>query len=230
MKAKEIIIKNVKWIVLLLCVILIIAITEDVLDKEIYKLDEAGYNIVSKLISKDTIPIAKCITQLGGAVFIMTVAIILVQVIKNKKTGLYILANLGIATILNQILKNIFQRPRPTEFRIINETGYSFPSGHSMVSMAFYGFLIYLIYKNVKNKYLKWISITILSLLITLIGISRIYLGVHYTSDVLGGFLISISYLIVFTNFLPRKRRKFTTGTEIMVKNFEITIEKCQKT
>ena len=99
-----------------------------------------------------------------------------------------------------------------------------------MVSMAFYGFLIYLIYKNVKNKYLKWISITILSLLITLIGISRIYLGVHYTSDVLGGFLISISYLIVFTNFLPRKRRKFTTGTEIMVKNFEITIEKCQKT
>ena len=67
-----------------------------------------------------------------------------------------------------------------------------------MVSMAFYGYLIYLIYRFVKNKYLKWISIVLLSLLICLIGISRIYLGVHYTSDVLGGFLISISYLVIY--------------------------------
>lgn len=67
-----------------------------------------------------------------------------------------------------------------------------------MVSMAFYGFLIYLIYKKVENKYLKWSLITILGLLIISIGISRIYLGVHYTSDVLAGFLISISYLIIY--------------------------------
>ena len=101
-------------------------------------------------------------------------------------------------TVLNQLLKRILQRPRPTEFRIIEETGYSFPSGHSMVSMAFYGYLIYLIYKYVKNKYVKWILIALLSILICTIGVSRIYLGVHYTSDVLGGFLVSISYLILF--------------------------------
>ena len=57
---------------------------------------------------------------------------------------------------------------------------------------------LHLIYKYVKNKYIKWISITLLSILICAIGISRIYLGVHYTSDVLGGFLISISYLIIY--------------------------------
>lgn len=67
-----------------------------------------------------------------------------------------------------------------------------------MVSMAFYGYLIYLIYKYVKNKYLKYISIILLSILICSIGISRIYLGVHYTSDVLAGFMISISYLIIY--------------------------------
>ena len=67
-----------------------------------------------------------------------------------------------------------------------------------MVSMAFSGYLIYLIYKYVKNKYVKWISIVLLSILICSIGVSRIYLGVHYTSDVLGGFLVSISYLILF--------------------------------
>lgn len=68
-----------------------------------------------------------------------------------------------------------------------------------MVSMAFYGLLIYLIYKNVKNKYLKVILIVLLSLLIVMIGISRIYLCVHYTSDVLAGFLMAISYLIVYS-------------------------------
>lgn len=57
-----------------------------------------------------------------------------------------------------------------------------------MVNMAFYGLLIYLIYTNVKNKYLKIILIVLLSLLIVMICISRIYLGVHYTSDVLAGF------------------------------------------
>ena len=118
--------------------------------------------------------------------------------IKNKKIGISIFSNLVIITILNQLIKRILQRPRPTEYRIIEETGYSFPSGHSMVSMAFYGYLIYLIYKYVKNKYLKWISIVLLSILICSIGVSRIYLGVHYTSDVLGGFLLSISYLVIY--------------------------------
>ena len=118
--------------------------------------------------------------------------------IKNKKIGVSIFSNLVIVTILNQLLKGILQRPRPTEYRIIEETGYSFPSGHSMISMAFYGYIIYLIYKYVKNKYIKWFSIVLLSILICSIGISRIYLGVHYTSDVLGGFLISISYLVIY--------------------------------
>lgn len=71
-----------------------------------------------------------------------------------------------------------------------------------MVSMAFYGFLIYLIYNNIKNKYIKWILICSLSILIILIGISRIYLGVHYTSDVLAGFFLSISYLVIYTRIV----------------------------
>lgn len=200
MKTKEFVEKNVKWIALFLCLVLVIGIVEDVLDKEIAKLDVTGYNLVSQyLISEGVTPIAKGITQFGGAIFLIGLSTILAIVIKDKKTGLLIWANLGISTLLNQVLKFIVQRPRPTEFRIIDESGYSFPSGHSMVSAAFYGFLIYLIYKNVKNKTLKWTLITMLSILIILIGTSRIYLGVHYTSDVLAGFLISISYLIVFT-------------------------------
>ena len=196
---KEFIVKNLKWIILFICLIGFLALAEDVYNKEIMNGDIIGYKIVSTfLISDFTIPIAKFITNFGGTIVLIVLTIVLVILIKNRKIGLSIFTNLAIITILNQLLKRILQRPRPTEFRIIEETGYSFPSGHSMISMAFYGFLIYLIYKYVKNKYVKWISIILLSILICSIGVSRIFLGVHYTSDVLGGFLISISYLIIY--------------------------------
>lgn len=198
-KIKDFIIKNWKWIVLFICLIGFLELAEDVFNKEIMNGDIIGYKIISTfLISDFATPIAKFITNFGGAIFIILLTVLLIAVIKNKKIGLSIFSNLAIITILNQSLKRILQRPRPTEYRIIEETGYSFPSGHSMISMAFYGYLIYLIYRYVENKYLKWILISLLSVLICLIGISRIYLGVHYTSDVLGGFLISISYLVIY--------------------------------
>ena len=205
MKTKEILEKNIKWIILFVCILVTVLIAEDVMEKEIMKLDTVGYKIMSEHIISDTItPIAKVITQFGGAIFLITLSIILLIVIKNKKIGILIWINLAISTIINQILKNIIQRPRPTEFRIINENGYSFPSGHSMASAAFYGFLIYLICKKVNNKYLKWTLITLLSILIILVGASRVYLGVHYTSDVIAGILISTSYLIMFISIIKK--------------------------
>lgn len=204
-KVKEFIINNIKWIILFICLIGFLALAEDVFNKEIMNGDIIGYKFISTfLISDFATPIAKFITNFGGAIFIAVVAIFLAIIIKNKKIAISILANLVIITGLNQLLKRILQRARPTEYRIIQETGYSFPSGHSMISMAFYGYLIYLIYKHVKNKYIKWISISLLSILICLIGISRIYLGVHYTSDVLGGFLISISYLVIYISVVNK--------------------------
>lgn len=202
---KDWIIKNLKWIVLFIVLISFLAIAEDVWDKEIMTFDAIGYKIVSTILISDFItPIAKFITNFGSAIFLISIAIILLILIKDKKKGLSICLNLIIATSLNTLLKNIVQRPRPTEFRLIDESGYSFPSGHSMVSMSFYGFLIYLIYKYVKNKKLKWLLISFLSILIFLIGTSRIYLGVHYTSDVVGGFLVSISYLIIYASIIKK--------------------------
>ncbi len=197
---KEAIFKNWKWIVLFICIIGFLMIAEDVFDRDIMEFDMQGYNLVSGLISEKTIPIAKFVTHIGGATVLILITVAICIAVKNKRVGIYIASNLVIATTLNILLKNILQRPRPIEYRIIEDTGYSFPSGHSMISMAFYGFIIYLIYKNIKNKYLKWTLIIVLGILITAIGISRIYLGVHYTSDVVAGFLIAIAYLIIFTN------------------------------
>ena len=203
-KVKEIGIKNLKWIMLFILLLMIIAIVEDVFDKEIMKLDIMGYSLISSIIDESVTPIAIIITNLGGAIVICILTLISFILIKNKKISFCILLNLIISTFLNLFLKNIIQRPRPDEFRLISETGYSFPSGHSMISMAFYGFLIYLIIKYLKNKKLKIILLTLLSVLIIFIGISRIYLGVHYTSDVLAGFMISVCYLIVYTSLVKK--------------------------
>lgn len=204
-KIKEFTTKNLKWITLFICVIIFLELVEDVFEKQIMLKDIIGYKFISTYLISDYItPVAKIITQMGGAIALIITTIILFLVIKNKKIGMAIAINLAISTALNILLKNVIQRPRPTEYRMISETGYSFPSGHSMVSMAFYGFLIYLIYKKVENKKLKWGLIIALSILIVTIGTSRIYLGVHYTSDVLAGFTISVSYLIVYTSIVKK--------------------------
>lgn len=192
-------IRNKLWLILFLCLIGFLALAEDVFKKEIMNGDIIGYELLSRYLISDTFtPIAKMITNFGGVYFILGFTLVLMLVLKEKKEKMLVALNLLTVTTLNQLLKQLLQRPRPTGYRIIDETGYSFPSGHSMVSMAFYGYLIYLIYKNVKQPYLKWISISVLTILIPAIGISRIYLGVHYTSDVLAGFLISTAYLILF--------------------------------
>ena len=139
--------------------------------------------------------IMKIITFLGSALSIILLTVLLIIVVNGKRNKILILITVIVTTWLKQLLKNVFQRGRPID-SIIEESGYSFPSGHSMVSMAFYGFLIYLVYKS--NIKYKGLIIGLLSVLIVLIGISRIYLGVHYPTDVIGGFTLSLSYLLLF--------------------------------
>lgn len=201
-----------KIIIVFICLLGIIGIICNLFSKNTMKIDTLGYRLISNLISDKTIPIAKAITNFGGTIGLIIINItvcIVLALNKNKIIGYFILLNTVISLLLNQVLKRIVQRPRPTGYRLIEETGYSFPSGHSMVSMAFYGFCIYLIFRNVKNKYIKYGSIILLSLLIILIGMSRIYLGVHYTSDVIAGYLASIAYLTIFidivNNYLYKK-------------------------
>lgn len=193
--------KNYKLIILLICVIILIAIMEDIFEKETLFIDLFIYKLIVLSMRNNVLTfIFKIITNLGGAYCLIIIAILCAIFIKNKKIAFAMPVNLILSTMLNLMLKNIVERPRPIGYRLIDETGYSFPSGHSMISAAFYGLIIYFIWKNVKNTKLKYISCILLAVLILLIGISRIYLGVHYASDVLGGFTISIAYLIIFTS------------------------------
>ena len=94
-------------------------------------------------------------------------------------------------------LKFLFDRPRPDIPLLFEAKGLSFPSGHALMSVTFYGLLIYIIFKRTKNKQLKWSLITLLLLLILIIGFSRVYLRVHYASDVVAGYCVGLLWLVV---------------------------------
>ena len=168
-------------------------------------IDNAIYETIIKIMNSNITAIMIFISFLGSAITLITLALASIFLVKNKKYSKLIILNLVLSFILNRILKLIIARPRPPRLRLVIENGYSFPSGHSMVSFAFYGFLIYLINKKLKNKKLKYPLIILLSVLILLIGISRIYLGVHYVTDVLGGYIIGLIYLMAFIKIFENK-------------------------
>lgn len=200
--------KHKKWFISSLCIILflliglyLINIKDNIVDKTIYDL------VISTKSNIMTI-IFKIITTLASVKFMLLACIIVLFLKKLKHLRFLIILNVINDTLLNTILKLIFKRERPFDLMIIEESGYSFPSGHTMVAAIFYGFIIYLVSKSKYKKKTKIVINTILTILILLIGISRIYLGVHYATDVIASYLVSISYLIIFTHFIEKYQKK----------------------
>lgn len=196
--------KKFNIFIVVLCLILFSVICYSVLSYDNLVIDTKVYSFIADNIMNDGLtPVLKVITELGGVAFTVLAGVLIFMFCKKNRW--FVTFDLIGVTVINQAIKHIVRRPRPNVLRLVEESGYSFPSGHSMVSMAFYGIVIYLVYKNVSNKYLKWTLITLLSLLILSIGFSRIYVGVHYFTDVAGGFLLGLAYLIIYINIYNKK-------------------------
>lgn len=191
------------WLFLCFCFFsFFLLIAHVVLKEEMLEFDKIIYNYINLFSSDHVTAFFKIITNLAGGYILIEICILTFLFVKKKSYFYFMSFNFINTVVFNQILKLIFARERPLGIAIINEIGYSFPSGHSMTAMSFYGLLIYLTFRSSLSKYCKIFIIICLGLLILLIGISRIYLGVHYASDVIGGFCISISYLILFTRVI----------------------------
>jgi undecaprenyl-diphosphatase len=97
--------------------------------------------------------------------------------------------------VLMLLLKTLFQRKRPLSPLLKAAKGLSFPSGHSIMAVTFYGLLLYILLHTINAEWVKWLLAILLIALIILIGFSRVYLRVHYASDVLAGFIIGLLWL-----------------------------------
>ncbi len=125
--------------------------------------------------------------------------IILILFIKNKKRFIIPFALIVIAAEITTFLGKLwFHHPRPL-LAVFHETDFSFPSGHATIAVAFYGYLAYILIKLLKDRY-KWPIIILTVLMAGLIGFSRLYLGVHYLSDVLAGYFVGLTALIIGIN------------------------------
>lgn len=139
------------------------------------------------------------VTDLGSptALILLTFLVSLVLIYNRRRLeGIFVAATMLTGWGLMDEIKILVGRPRPAGEHLTYASGYSFPSGHSMLSLVFYGFVVYVLLTTgvVKSK---MTAILIAALLILLIGVSRIYLNVHYASDVLGGFIIGGILLLV---------------------------------
>lgn len=134
-------------------------------------------------------------TWLGSSPQVLVIAVITMLFLffglKHRKELWLFLISCSGSALLNILLKAKFLRQRPTLHRLIEETGYSFPSGHSMAAFTLYFTIAFLIWKHMPNTFSRVLTILASAFLIVIIGVSRIYLGVHYPSDVVGAYFIS---------------------------------------
>lgn len=182
------------------CAAIFLGLLSYVLRGEAMKLDQMAYWLVVENLRSDWLtPIMESFSALATPVSLIAMLLVIAAFAPGKRPGWFCTVNLALAALLNVVLKTLIQRPRPEGFRLAVESGFSFPSGHSMAAMAFFGLIVWMVWHYEQDRRQRLILTAAFSAVIAMIGISRIYLGVHYASDVLGGFCASIIWLVFYT-------------------------------
>lgn len=175
-----------------------LTIGSEILNNDAISLDTTLTNFMYSLRSPQMTSVMLSFTFLGSALFLFLASIVTILYIatKRKKDAIIFSLILYTGIILNLILKEVFQRPRPHNLPLIREDLYSFPSGHAMNSFVFYIAFSYFILRETKNPKITIFVFAASLILILCIGLSRIYLGVHYPSDVIAGYIAGFIWFV----------------------------------
>jgi undecaprenyl-diphosphatase len=160
------------------------------------------------------------ISFLGKHTFLIPANLVLLAfylfIRKNKRLTVRISALALTSLSLMFMLKLSFQRTRPEIPLLEKVSGFSFPSGHALMSVAFYGLLIYITWQEIKQPLIRNTVVFFLSLLILLIGFSRVYLRVHYASDVIAGFAVGFAWLLLSLWVIDKLEKRYLTRKELI--------------
>lgn len=195
--------KTYKKVVIAISSVIFITLLLMYLFSDLSSFDEFFYKRIIFFKSDFFTNVFKCITFLGSGVFL--IGLVIVSILSNKKIGISILISVLFVNILNNLIKIIVCRHRPLDINLIVETGYSFPSGHSINSISAYGLIFYYLYISKFEKNLKKVLLILIFLIMILVPISRVYLGVHYFSDVVAGSCLGIIWIMLYTTYLEKK-------------------------
>ena len=200
----------------LLALFLFERLADEILEGEKLAFDAAIRSYVHSFASPWLTTVMRALSDIGNitAVVVATAIACIVLLLKHRRAGAILMAiTIGGAAILMWGLKLLFHRTRPAPyFGIPVPTDYSFPSGHSLVAFCFYGVLAAMISTELKRRPARvavWIAAALMAFSI---GLSRIYLGVHYPSDVLGGYLAGAVWITGVALVYRRFRRRDAAG------------------
>lgn len=176
----------------LLCFIVVAA---QIHGDEVKQFDHSIIQAIQSFESPGITSAMKFLSFIGSTWMVVTISLAAIGILYfalHHRFELIFFVSVEVSSaVLNKLLKLTFARERPNLYRIVEEAGYSFPSGHSMGAFALYASLAFLIWRHVHARKGRIAVILLSSLMIVLIGVSRIYLGVHYPSDVIGGYMAS---------------------------------------
>lgn len=187
---------NVVLLTISILVFLLLLLSLNIIESQRFEHLVSDY--IQGFRTKELTQIMKFISKIGDFIGYSIIIFILgVYLIFKRKAIIlaHILAIILTSAVFNIILKAIINRPRPYGNSLVKVNFNSFPSGHAMSAITFYGLMIYLIFKFIKNSPLKILLSSICILMILLIGMSRIYLGVHYPTDVIAGYMAGLVIL-----------------------------------
>ena len=205
---KKILKENIGYLIVLIVLLIISVIVKLYFSDYILSFDKSISDFFQiKLVSESNTTFMKAITFFGSAIPFIVIVLLTFLFIKNKSYSFYMFVNLLWVYVVSVIFKNVIMRERPVISLIEKPSDFSFPSGHTMCSIAFYGFVVYLLLKNVKNYFLKWLIIFIFAMLVIFIGISRIYLNVHYFTDVIAGLILGSICLLMIINIYNKSEK-----------------------
>lgn len=184
------------WIFLAVsCVVIFTALAVNIHSTLINTFDQTLIGAIQGMESPGLTKLMLFITWIGSTKQVIVIAIItmliLYFILKHRMELWMLFITCAGSALLNIFLKTRFLRDRPTLHRLIEETGYSFPSGHSMAAFTLYCTIAFLVWKHMPNTASRVMTVLLSSFLIVAIGVSRIYLGVHFPSDVIGAYFIS---------------------------------------
>lgn len=193
------------------------------------KFDQAAFAFMDSLSSPAMTNFMIFMSFLGDAPFLTGAAILLIiyfLFIKKHRWFSVKVPVIAVGSIsLNLVTKFFFHRERPLIPHLVEASGLSFPSGHSMVSASFYGLLIYLSWHNIQNRTLHYLLSGFLILTVLLIGASRVYLHVHYATDVVAGFSAGFLWVILGLFGLRRIERYSKRNLNPIVEEAAVKVE-----
>ena len=175
------------------------------IDNEVYEFIYASESFITTSILLGA-------TKIGEVWAMLSLSLMLIAYLMLKRCkieALFFVLVMGLSSILNPVLKNIFDRERPTLLRLIDITGFSFPSGHAMGSTAFFGSVMFIINRKMSGAD-KGIIIGLCALMILMVSISRVYLGVHYPTDIVAGIIGGVFCIVLSTLILRKKLYNIT--------------------